>query len=293
MTTKNLCFAFLLFLLSGCSWSNAPAPIDTTVVVELLDVGQGDAILLTTAGRHWMIDTGEPGHGLSSRLKIRGVERLERIFITHHHLDHLGGVPELLRNFPVGQISLSADGEITPGWELVLRIADSLSILIDTLWRGDWVALGESDSEIGCRVLYPNHSLWQSGNNASLVLQLVTPDARALFTGDLELEGEQELLELEGERLASELLKVGHHASRTSSSLPFLAAVRPLRAAISVGVGNSYGHPHREAVADLLLLLGDSSRLYRTDLSGDLRFEIDNRGLHSPGALEGEGLLRW
>ncbi len=290
---RHLILFVFSFSLWSCYWESGFDQQELSVAVEILDVGQGDAILLSRGGNFWMIDAGEAGSGIRSKLQTRGVEKIERLFLSHHHLDHIGGVPEILRTIPVARLSVSCDREENATWSLIQRLADSLEIPIDTLWRGEWIALGGEEGKVSLKVLWPHHALWQSGNNASLVLQLITPTARALMMGDLEGDMELELLELEGNRLASELLKVGHHGSRTSSVLPFIGMVRPLHVAISVGSGNSYGHPHAETLADLKCVVGEEERIHRTDDSGDLLFHFDGSGLIAPNFSKREGLLRW
>ena len=286
--------ALLLLLASGCVVEReAPRP-SPPVRVEFLDVGQGDAALLSFEGRHWMVDAGSAGRGLPSRLAARGVDSLAGIFVTHHHEDHYGGVAELLRAFPAGRVYVSGDPLRSAAWSALEEEIARGGLGPDTLWRGDWIPMGRGDAaaDVGVRVLWPHHGVRAEGNDASLALQVVSPGARALLTGDAGSAVEAELARLEGGRLRSELLKAGHHGSATSSSVAFLAAVRPLLAAVSVGLGNDYGHPAPEVLADLALVLGDSSRILRTDRLSDLAFELGEGGLSAEGR-EPEGWARW
>ena len=133
------------------------------------------------------------------------------------------------------------------------------------------------------------------GNNASLVMQLATPAARALFMGDAEREVEEELVSIEGARLESEVLKVGHHGSKTSSALPFLAEVRPMRAVVSVGSRNNHGHPDAAVLADLALVLDGAARVLRTDELSDVEIVFGPAGFYEKdlGEETAEAWARW
>ena len=270
------------------------------VRVVFLDVGQGDAALLSAGNRHWLVDAGSAGRGLPARLAQRGVDSLAGLFLTHRHEDHFGGAAEVLRAIPVGKVHLSGDPSRSDLWNAFEEALREAGVPADTLWRGDWIefcapGLDCAPGEWGLRVLWPHHGLLYEGNDASLVMQLATPAARALFMGDAERAVEEELLSLEGARLESEVLKVGHHGSRTSSSLPFLAEVRPMRAVVSVGSRNNHGHPDASVLADLALVLADSARVLRTDRLSDVEIVFGRGGFREAGAEDGvfEAWPRW
>ena len=161
----------------------------------------------------------------------------------------------------------------------VFRVARRLKIPVDTLLRGETVrfGVGVNMSSAGTGsviagedsprfdVLWPTKYVHAEGNGASVVLLVRYGVARALLTGDLDSLGEKRLLEM-NPTLSAELLQVGHHGSAGSKS--------PKYAFVSVGAGNSYGHPVKSVVRKLNLVLGDSTKLYRTDLQGSIRFEL-------------------
>ena len=295
--------AFLLSALLLCAscaveWTSPGERPEVRVV--FLDVGQGDAALLSAGNRHWLVDAGSAGRGLPARLSRLGVDSLAGLFLTHRHEDHFGGAAEVLRAIPVGKVHLSGDPSRSDLWNAFEGTLRESGIPVDTLWRGDWIEFCGAGAdcvpgEWGLRVLWPHHGLVREGNDASLVLQLATPAARALFMGDAEREVEEELLALEGARLESEVLKVGHHGSRTSSTLPFLAEVRPMRAVISVGSRNNHGHPDASVLADLALVLADTARVLRTDRLSDVEIEFGPGGFREAGAEDEvyEARPRW
>ena len=263
-------------------------------------MGQGDAALLSVGNSHWLVDAGSAGRGLPARLAQRGVDSLAGILLTHRHEDHFGGAAEILRAIPVGKVRLSGDPSRSALWEEFEKELALSGVPADTLWRGDWIefcapGLDCVPGEWGLRALWPHHGLLHEGNNASLVVQLVTPAARALFVGDAEREVEEELGSLEGARLESEVLKVGHHGSKTSSSLPFLAEVRPMRAVVSVGARNNHGHPDAAVLADLALVLADAARVLRTDRLSDVEIVFGSAGFYEKDLGEGtaEAWARW
>lgn len=296
MTARALRISALLLLVPF--FASCVAEVETPggreeLSAVFLDVGQGDAALLSFGGRHWMVDAGSAGRGLPARLAALGVDSLAGIFVTHRHEDHFGGAAELLRAMPVGKLHLSGDRLESAVWSEFERTVAESGVPVDTLWRGDWIDFGTGEGEWGLRVLWPHRGLLWEGNDASLVMQLVTPAARALFTGDAGKAVEEELSGIEGTRLESELLKVAHHGSSSASSLGFLALVRPMRAVVSVGFGNDYGHPSAEAMADLALVLGDSSAVLRTDRNSDVAVSFGRGGFRTAGDSAASARARW
>lgn len=293
-------FAVLALLCASCAveWTSPEERPEVRVV--FLDVGQGDAALLSAGNRHWLVDAGSAGRGLPARLAQRGVDSLAGIFLTHRHEDHFGGAAEVLRAIPVGKVHLSGDPSRSDLWNAFEKTLRESGVPADTLWRGDWIEFCASGldcvpGEWGLRVLWPHHGLLHEGNNASLVMQLATPAARALFMGDAEREVEEELVSIEGARLESEVLKVGHHGSKTSSALPFLAEVRPMRAVVSVGSRNNHGHPDAAVLADLALVLDGAARVLRTDELSDVEIVFGPAGFYEKdlGEETAEAWARW
>ncbi|MEO6097722.1 MAG: hypothetical protein ABIW76_19520 [Fibrobacteria bacterium] len=166
----------------------------------------------------------------------------------------------------------------SPAWLEVLRVLDAYRGEKETLFSGDTLIF---DQGVRVRTLWPFPRSDLESNNLSTVLRVEYQGHRLLLTGDIEEEAERGIL-ASGLQPSADLLKVAHHGSRTSSGLPFLAAVAPRWAVISCD-STVYGHPHAEAVADLSLIIGDSARILRTDREATIGFELDELGVRRVG----------
>ncbi|HKB07799.1 MAG TPA: DNA internalization-related competence protein ComEC/Rec2 [Candidatus Polarisedimenticolia bacterium] len=245
-----------------------------------LDVGQGDAILLVFPGGPTMlVDAGgftrsEFDVGakvVAPALRKLGHLKLDILAITHAHRDHLGGAMSILRSFSPRSVWLGRmPGE---GAALTLeRQAARQGIPVLFPRRGVTIMMGG----VRVEVLNPGAGVPARGpaiNDDSLVLRLTFGNRRVLLTGDLE-SGLERILTDEGRDVGADLLKVGHHGSRTSTSAAFLERVRPGLAVISVGSANPWGHPDAEV---LRRLQAAGVALYRTDRDGAVAFTTDGR----------------
>jgi competence protein ComEC len=235
------------------------------------DVGQGDALAVATTdpSRAVLVDTGPDLVSVVDCLRRLGVNRIPLVILSHLHADHIGGLSSVLSDHTVGAVGVGPLHEPGWAWEQVQRVARDAGVpLVDIVpgQRLEWPGL--SMEVIGPRqvptTLGPN-AAGTAVNDASLVLRATTPAGRILLTGDVELEGQAELL-ASGEDLTAEVLKVPHHGSRYS--LPrFLERVRPGVAVVSVGAGNTFGHPS-PIVLNALTALGVA--VLRTDNDGDV-----------------------
>jgi competence protein ComEC len=251
-----------------------------SLTFAVLDVGQGMCVVvISPSGRSMVVDAGRSGQRVEERvvpyLRARGVERIDYLVLTHPDQDHVGGMPVLLEQMQVG---VWVDPVIETTNQTYGR---TLEMLIDRdidamrARRGDILDLG---ADVTVDVLWPVEPLLQSGgepasNDNSIVLQVTHGSIRFLITGDLEARGEAQLIALEtNEELRSDVLVVGHHGSRTSSTAEFLDVVSPNVAIIPVGLDNQYGHPHDEVVQRLRFR---SVRIYRTDLDGTIQVTSD------------------
>lgn len=251
--------------------------------VVACDVGQGDALVLATAepGTAVLVDAGPPDGQVSACLDRLGVRHLALVVISHLHADHLGGLADALRGRDVGAVALGPGR--SPSWAFaeVMSTTAGARVPLVALAAGQrlsWPGLvldvlaprrtppptSDQDAEVDGTVI----------NNTSVVLRASTPVGRVLLTGDVELEAQADLL-ASGIDLRADVLKVPHHGSRYTTR-GFLAAVRPRVAMISVGAGNSYGHPSRKV---LDALAGAGVRTLRTDLDGDIAVTDGGRGL--------------
>jgi competence protein ComEC len=262
--------ALALLTLTGATPAPAPAEL------VMLDVGQGDALVLRDGRRALLVDGGGwPAGDLGGRVLVpalaaAGVRRLDAALLTHGDLDHCGGLADLVRYLPVGEVWTGAGP--APAESCTARLLAAPGVRRRVLERGDVRRLGRWRLE----VLHPAPGESGSDNDLSLVVMAETAGRRVLLTGDLEAVGEARLVEREAPRLRADVLKVAHHGSRTSTRPAFLGAVAPRLALISAGPDNPYGHPAPEV---LERLAAARARVLRTDLSGrvELRFHDDGR----------------
>ena len=267
-------------VMSGCMYVSGSAEGESTMHVAAIDVGQGLAVLLEYDGRYAMYDFGPDSVGVVDSLLARGVDTLEWVVLSHNHRDHIGGFLELAgRGVFVRQLYVGPDTAGGFFRDSVLRVARALGTPVDTLLRGGNVSFGggvngSADGECPrFEVLWPASYLRVGENRASVVLLGKFGASKLLLTGDLDSVGERHLLEM-NPTLSAELLQVAHHGSAGSNTLSFLSQVSPKYAFVSVGQGNRYGHPAPSVVRKLNLALGDSTKLYRTDLQGSVCFEL-------------------
>lgn len=253
-----------------------------TLQVTAIDVGQGDSLLLITPqGKTVLVDAGGPIGGeqesdsnfdigedvVSPVLWSMHIRRLDAVELTHAHSDHMGGMPAVLRNFRPKELWV---GKNPPdaSYEALLMEARSLGVEVHRFAAGDSFDFGG----VHVNVLSPARNYTPRSapsNDDSLVLRLAYRQSSVLLEGDAEAPSERHML---GEKLASDLLKVGHHGSKTSTIPPFLAAVHPAYAIISVGHRNPYGHPKLDV---LERLQAEHVLTYRTDALGATSFYLN------------------
>ena len=260
--------------------SVAPADVvvNTTTVlagkkltVSFIDVGQADSILIQTpGGKNVLIDAGNNGDATTivNYIKAQNISRLDYVIATHSHEDHIGSMDKVINTFDIGQVVMPKESSNTQTFRDVITAITNKGLKPIEAKAGVKLDLG---SELYGELLAPNSSGYEDTNDYSAVLRLVYGKNSFLFTGDAETQSESEMLRL-GSQLKVDVLKVGHHGSKTSSTAAFLKLVAPKYAVISVGKGNSYGHPTGEAL-DRLDSVG--TKVYRTDESGTIVCESD------------------
>lgn len=244
-------------------------PSDENLTIHFLDVGQGDSILLEYGGKSMLIDAGErdQGSGVSAYLYEQDISGIDYVVATHPHSDHIGGMNEILNNFPVGNFIDSGFPHTSKTYENILTTIDEKDIPFEVAEKGKGI---EFDPAVDIEVLNPGPEYSDEINENSIVLKISYGEVSFLLMGDAGLETEEKLMK-EGYDLNTNILKVGHHASRSGSGANFISAVSPDISIIEVGAGNDYGHPHSE----VLERLQKASRVYRTDLDGSIVVTTD------------------
>ncbi len=249
------------------SVSNAPFQ------VHVMDVGQGDSILVLADGHAMLIDgsVSKASSKIISYLESQNITELDYVAATHFHADHIGGLAKVIAAYPPKQVVESVCPEkllpVTDTYERYLDAVEESGAEYHAMHQGDEFQLGGAL----VTVLAPVSEDADDLNNTSLVLKVEYGGCTCIFTGDME-ETEEETILSGSYDLRADFLKVGHHGSDTSSGEKFLAAVQPDCAAISCGVDNSYGHPHAETLEKLK---DYTDNVYITAENGDIVFLYD------------------
>jgi competence protein ComEC len=261
-------FLVLVFLLANFGMGQSQQPSSLTSV-HFINVGQGDSILIHSAqGTSVLIDGGYDNGLALAYLQAQGVTRLDAVFASHPHADHIGGLVSIMNTIPTLSVWTSGASHTTATFERFLDVIEAKQIPYFETNSGDHILIGDLQFD----VLYARRQA-SDLNNTSLVLRLNTGEISFLFTGDAEAPVEQELIQtIAPELFQSTVLKVGHHGSASSSTANFLAAVQPRIAIYSAGQSNSYGHPHRRTLENLQAV---AATIYGTDRDGTIVVSTD------------------
>lgn len=241
--------------------------------VQMLDVGQGDSILLFSGGRAALIDTGIKSYAddITRTLKSKGIKTLDLLLITHNHNDHMGGIVPITQSFKVKRLiipDLNKTDERTDKMQEAIANVNTSGGKSETASKGMSMTLGDFDMTVlGC---YYDE---KDENDRSIILKANIGKWNFLFTGDAQEPAERRLLE-DGADVKCDVLKIGHHGSMYGTSEEFLSACSPSFAMISCGKGNRYSHPHDVV---LLRLQEQGAQIWRTDQSGDVTFNITDK----------------
>ena len=267
----------------GCGSSTAKtqtgglAQTGAPVTIKVLDIGQGDAILIRTQEQVTLIDTGDVPQKdrIVALLKQEGVKTIDNLIITHPHADHLGGAGAIFTNFIVKHVYDSGQQTTTALYRQYLAAIKKHNIPFSVLTTGQEIAIGGGAV---LHILHPADPYFPNEkgdgtdlNNNSIVARLTYGNFAMLLSGDAEELAEKRILESKAV-LKSQVLKVGHHGSKTSSSPEFLKAVAPETVIISVGANNDYHHPHPSTLKKFESL---KFKVFRTDLNGTVAITTD------------------
>ena len=283
-------------LLTGCGAPNAAnqpaaqneekaasADKNNELTVTMLNVGQGDAILIKTAEQTVLIDTSDldEQEKLRAELEKAQVKRIDKLILTHPHADHIGGVEGVvLKDYEVGEVYDNGMPSKSKMYLRYMKIIKQRNIPRHALTAGEVLNFGGG---VSFKVLSPPKEVVEKGskstdnhdpNNESVVGKLIFGNFSMMFTGDAEQQAEKVMVDNFAGDLRSTLLKAGHHGSKTSSSAAFLRAVQPEGVLISCGAGNDYGHPHKQTMKKYQSL---KLKIYETDLNGTIVVTSDGK----------------
>ncbi|MBR0466773.1 MAG: MBL fold metallo-hydrolase [Clostridia bacterium] len=270
-----LCVILIIFLLSRIKAEDKKEPATVTTKggsITFFDVGQGDGALIKDGDNEAIIDNGTPenAYDFCEKLKKMGVDDIEYMLLTHNHDDHMGGSEAVANTFDIENLFLpDLSGTKSP-----TRILNAVSEKVQN--EGGAVSVAKSGlfynvGEIKLSVLSAYYEL-SDENDRSVIVIAELNGKKFLFTGDAGSAAEKRMLN-EGIDFDCDVLKVGHHGSKGSSTAAFLMEATPLYAVISCGEGNVYRHPHDEA---LKRLVTSGAKVLRTDICGDITFYADS-----------------
>lgn len=256
----------------------ALARLEGDLKVHFIDVGQGDAILIQTPGPTpcvFLIDAGDAAAGpkIVSYLREQGVTAIDWLIATHPHADHIGGMVTVIKAFPVRNVSMPRATHTTKTYEDLLLAIKEKGLLITTARAGQPLLTALN---LNALFIAPRDTSYEHLNDFSAVLKISYENTCFLFTGDAEAKSETEMLLASDVSPKADVLKVAHHGGKTSTSAQFLEAVAPKYAVISVGAGNSYGHPSKEVLDRLEKA---KVTVFRTDLHGTVVVTSDGKSI--------------
>ena len=289
-------------LLTGCSQGgeqssdtavNSKAEAKGQLTISMLDIGQGDAVLIQTGAKNILIDTGDDKYyedgkkgkentQLLTELQKLKIDHIDTLVMTHAHADHIGKADKVIAQYGVKELVYNGIPSTSKYFINALKAAKANGTQQVKVKAGDVLDFGNG---VSFEIVSPSQSLIDEDtaaikakkkvdvNNESVVGRLTFGNFAMLFTGDAEGPVEKDMVASYGKKLKCQVLKAGHHGSKTSSTAEFLKLVQPESVVMSLGVNNQYGHPH-EALLNRLQKQGVKN-IYRTDANGTITIVSD------------------
>ena len=237
---------------------------ENSLYVYYIDVGQADSILIVNQNQSALIDAGnnEDGENVVNFIKSKGITKLNYVIGTHPHEDHIGGLDNVINKIDVDKIYLPEIQTNTKTYEDVLQAIQNKNQKINSFKQGNKFTIGNAKLEVMTDSILDKNNL----NLSSNIIRMEFNGTSFLFTGDAEEENEKTI-----KWPQTDILKVGHHGSTTSTSQNFLNQLKPKYAIISVGKDNEYGHPNKEILQKLNNI---ETEIFRTDESGTIEIIV-------------------
>lgn len=289
-------------LLTGCGQgggqssdtaTNSKAEAKGQLTISMLDIGQGDAVLIQTGAKNILIDTGDDKYyedgkkgkentQLLTELQKLKIDHIDTLVMTHAHADHIGKADKVIAQYGVKELVYNGIPSTSKYFINALKAAKANGTQQVKVKAGDVLDFGNG---VSFEIVSPSQSLIDEDtaaikakkkvdvNNESVVGRLTFGNFAMLFTGDAEGPVEKDIAASYGKKLKCQVLKAGHHGSKTSSTAEFLKLVQPESVVMSLGVNNQYGHPH-EALLNRLQKQGVKN-IYRTDANGTITIVSD------------------
>ena len=289
-------------LLTGCSQgggqssdtaTNSKVEAKGQLTISMLDIGQGDAVLIQTGAKNILIDTGDDKYyedgkkgkentQLLSELQKLKIDHIDTLVMTHAHADHIGKADKVIAQYGVKELVYNGIPSTSKYFINALKAAKANGTQQVKVKAGDVLDFGNG---VSFEIVSPSQSLIDEDtaaikakkkvdvNNESVVGRLTFGNFAMLFTGDAEGPVEKDMVASYGKKLKCQVLKAGHHGSKTSSTAEFLKLVQPESVVMSLGVNNQYEHPH-EALLNRLQKQGVKN-IYRTDANGTITIVSD------------------
>lgn len=289
-------------LLTGCGQSggqssdtaaNSKAEAKGQLTISMLDIDQGDAVLIQTGAKNVLIDTGDDKYyedgkkgkentQLLTELQKLKIDHIDTLVMTHAHADHIGKADKVIAQYGVKELVYNGIPSTSKYFINALKAAKANGTQQVKVKAGDVLDFGNG---VSFEIVSPSQSLIDEDtaaikakkkvdvNNESVVGRLTFGNFAMLFTGDAEGPVEKDMVASYGKKLKCQVLKAGHHGSKTSSTAEFLKLVQPESVVMSLGVNNQYGHPH-EALLNRLQKQGIKN-IYRTDANGTITIVSD------------------
>lgn len=241
---------------------------ENLIKIYALDMGQADATIVQDGETTVLIDAGnnKDEEKIVNILNELGIDKIEYVIATHPDADHIGGMDSVIQNFEIDTFFMANDTKDTKTFEDVQYELEQNNINVIIPKKNKKIILGNSIIEI-----LPPKEEYSASNNNSIVARIIFNEFEMLFTGDMETEWEDDFLN-ENNNIKSDILKVAHHGSNSSTQIKFLNEVVPKIAIISAGLDNKYGHPHQEVIDRLN---AKNIKIFRTDKDGNILIETD------------------